>query len=135
MESNEIMKKRAEWNEEQMQEALNAVGNGMSVNQASRECQIPRRTLGNHLKTVVQTRKLGGNSMSSSDQESELCSRISWYCFICDEDQIRDMRMCYTCGGCVHEECVGVTKLDNNAFSAQNVRFRQDQTLQWLNLN
>nr|CAI5838934.1 unnamed protein product [Callosobruchus analis] len=36
----------------------------------------------------------------------------AWYCHLCDEDQVRDMRVCSMCSRYVHEECVGLTKMD-----------------------
>ncbi|XP_072381359.1 uncharacterized protein [Diabrotica undecimpunctata] len=76
MEPNAVKNKRAEWTEEQMEQTLNVVENGMSVNQASNDFRIPRRTLRNHLTTGISTRKLGRNTILSSGQETELCSRI-----------------------------------------------------------
>ena len=40
----------------------------------------------------------------------------SWYCAICDEDEVKDMRLCGECGIYVHEECVGLTKEDKELF-------------------
>nr|CAI5855461.1 unnamed protein product [Callosobruchus analis] len=36
----------------------------------------------------------------------------AWYCHLCDEDQVRDMILCSMCSRYVHEECVGLTKMD-----------------------
>nr|CAI5823248.1 unnamed protein product [Callosobruchus analis] len=36
----------------------------------------------------------------------------AWYCHLCDEDKVRDLRLCSMCSRYVHEECVGLTKMD-----------------------
>nr|CAD7415338.1 unnamed protein product [Timema poppensis] len=33
----------------------------------------------------------------------------SWYCSVCEEDEVKDMRLCVVCGNFYHEECVGLT--------------------------
>lgn len=35
-----------------------------------------------------------------------------WYCHLCNEDRVLDMRLCNMCMRYVHEECVGLTKQD-----------------------
>lgn len=35
-----------------------------------------------------------------------------WYCHLCKEDKILDMRLCSMCLRYVHEDCVGLTKED-----------------------
>lgn len=35
-----------------------------------------------------------------------------WYCYLCDQDKVLDMRLCSMCLRYVHEECVGLTKED-----------------------
>lgn len=35
-----------------------------------------------------------------------------WYCHLCNEDRIIDMRLCNMCMRYVHEECVGLTRKD-----------------------
>ncbi|XP_063241735.1 uncharacterized protein LOC134541920 [Bacillus rossius redtenbacheri] len=40
----------------------------------------------------------------------------SWYCFLCKEDRVIDMRGCSLCKRFVHEECVGLTKHDKQVF-------------------
>lgn len=40
----------------------------------------------------------------------------SWYCFICKEDRVLDMRCCSLCHRYVHEECVGLTEDDKCVF-------------------
>lgn len=43
-------------------------------------------------------------------------SKNSWYCYVCDEDRIADMRICFLCQTYVHEDCVGLTKEDTDKF-------------------
>ncbi|CAK1604136.1 unnamed protein product [Parnassius mnemosyne] len=40
----------------------------------------------------------------------------SWYCFLCKEDRVADMRFCKCCGVYVHEECVGLTAEDKKRY-------------------
>lgn len=71
-----VKKKRALWTSEQLLLAMNAVNGGMSVNKASKEFNIPRRTLRNHIRTGTSTRKLGRDTTLTALQESEICERI-----------------------------------------------------------
>ncbi|KAK9886274.1 hypothetical protein WA026_015785 [Henosepilachna vigintioctopunctata] len=43
-------------------------------------------------------------------------SKNGWYCYVCEEDRIADMRLCFLCLTYVHEECVGLTKEDTDKF-------------------
>lgn len=49
-----------------------------------------------------------GLQHSNPGQEQE-----SWFCYLCSEDRISDMRLCMKCLKYVHEECVGLTREDN----------------------
>lgn len=69
-------KKRALWSEKQLQDALGAIGGGMSVRTASETFKIPRRTLRNHVSSGKNTKQLGRASYLSPLQEKELCTRI-----------------------------------------------------------
>lgn len=40
----------------------------------------------------------------------------SWYCFLCKEDRVADMRLCSMCASYVHEDCVGLTSKDRDTF-------------------
>lgn len=42
--------------------------------------------------------------------------RESWYCYVCDEDRIADMRRCSVCLSYIHEDCVGLSKEDKEVF-------------------
>ena len=42
----------------------------------------------------------------------KLCG-TDWYCPICTENTISDMRKCEICQTWFHEECVGITKSDD----------------------
>lgn len=45
----------------------------------------------------------------------------SWFCYLCQEDVMKDMRLCVACNTYVHEECVGLTAIDKeNAFLCPN---------------
>lgn len=53
---------------------------------------------------------------SSNKKENKTASSESWYCNICKEDEVKDMRMCVSCASYIHEECVGLTKDDTEVF-------------------
>lgn len=67
---------RGRWTEDQLREALRMVRAGMAVRRAADVYSIPRRTLRNHIKTGVEMKKMGRNSILTSAQENELCNRI-----------------------------------------------------------
>lgn len=73
-------KKRAQWSEDQLVAAMNAVRNGMPRFRASKEFNIPRRTLRNHLKSGSLKKKLGRPPVLSEVQETELVRRIGRLC-------------------------------------------------------
>lgn len=66
-----------------------------------------------------------GTNIKASTKSSQkgFSQKDSWYCFICHEDSVKDMRMCYACGRYVHEECVGLTKMDKDAFICPKCAF------------
>ena len=43
-------------------------------------------------------------------------SEANWYCAVCEEEHVADMRVCHNCRIWVHEECVGLTKHDKEIF-------------------
>nr|CAI5842234.1 unnamed protein product [Callosobruchus analis] len=43
-------------------------------------------------------------------------SMESWYCFLCKEDRIADMRLCTKCARYVHEDYVGLTASNKDNF-------------------
>lgn len=45
---------------------------------------------------------------------------MNWYCFICKEDRVADMRLCTSCCSYVHEECVGLTASDKELYLCPN---------------
>lgn len=55
-----------------------AVRDGMTILAASKQYDIPRRTLRNHIGTGSIKRKLGRTSLLTKDQETDLCQRIFW---------------------------------------------------------
>lgn len=55
-------------------------------------------------------------STSAGPQPKKQKVKESWYCFVCNKDEVKDMRMCNLCGKYVHEECVGLTKGDKDVF-------------------
>lgn len=44
----------------------------------------------------------------------------SWYCYLCQEDAVKDMRLCVMCKSYVHEECVGLSSADKDIFFCPN---------------
>lgn len=53
---------------------------------------------------------------SSNDEDWEENRDESWFCFVCQTDEIMDMRLCVSCRRYVHEICVGLTKNDVEEF-------------------
>lgn len=47
-------------------------------------------------------------------------STESWYCIVCREDRVADMRPCFLCQTYVHEECVGLTVNDKEKYVCWN---------------
>lgn len=64
-------------------------------------------------ETYKQKRKLSIKPKSAEDKEQ-------WYCHACKEDRIDDMRQCVECHQWYHEDCVGLTKSDLDAFVCPN---------------
>ncbi|KAG8322770.1 hypothetical protein J6590_015760 [Homalodisca vitripennis] len=101
-EPDEVTKKRAEWNEEQMQEALNAVGNGMSVNQKNEQPEplqkkIKKKTIFKQSDGKVCNPPIpftSGINIKPSTKSSQkgVSQKKCWYCFIRKEVVICDQR-------------------------------------------
>lgn len=49
-------------------------------------------------------------------QKRSCPAKESWYCFLCREDRVSDMRICNICTRYVHEECAGLTAGDKGIF-------------------
>ena len=68
------------------------------------------------LKTPDQ--KITKNVFNTNDQKGPQPStsgyqkKESWYCSLCEEDRMWDMRQCTNCNIWVHEECCGLTAKD-----------------------
>ena len=67
---------RANWAEEDLASALDALKSGCSQRVVAKRFKIPRRTLRNHLQSGKISKKLGRNPVLTDEQEKELCSRI-----------------------------------------------------------
>ena len=50
------------------------------------------------------------------EKEASTISDESWYCTVCCQDKVLDMRKCVMCNVYVHEICVGLTKKDKGKF-------------------
>ncbi|CAH1998289.1 unnamed protein product [Acanthoscelides obtectus] len=62
---------------------------------------------------AVTPKKVSKQSRGKGQSER---SKDSWYCYVCNEDRIADMRICFLCETYVHEDCVGLTKEDTDKF-------------------
>ena len=73
-------KKRCQWRQEDMTRALQACRNGMTPSNASREFNIPRKTLDDRLKNRVPetARGSGGVTYLTAEQEQSLCGYIRY---------------------------------------------------------
>lgn len=67
---------RANWDKEMMEEALGLLRQGLSQREVEQRTGIPRRTLRNHLKNGVTSRKLGRQPILTQEQENDLENRI-----------------------------------------------------------
>lgn len=72
-----VKKKRGLWSQNNLALAVASVISGeLSQRQAAEKYQIPRRTLRNHLKTGITTKKMGRDPILSKAQENDLVERI-----------------------------------------------------------
>lgn len=39
-----------------------------------------------------------------------------WYCYLCDTTDMLNMRKCSNCNVWVHDDCLGLTELDEEEF-------------------
>lgn len=67
-----------------------------------------------NLPKANQKQKTKGNGKAVNKKCDN--TKESWYCFLCTEDRVYDMRKCVLCHKYVHEDCVGLTKNDKEAF-------------------
>jgi len=69
---------RGQWDEENLEKALQALASGKSQRHVAAMFQIPRRTLHNHMKSGSKKREMGRKSiyMLTTAQEAELVKRI-----------------------------------------------------------
>ena len=84
------------------------------------EDKAPGSTVGS-TRSAVQKSRLSKRARARAD-ETPAKSRLknkkeSWYCSVCNEDAVKDMRMCIRCTQYVHEECVGLTEQDKGPFN------------------
>ncbi|KAJ8877176.1 hypothetical protein PR048_021629 [Dryococelus australis] len=56
------------------------------------------------------------NQKHSSKKSINLNNEESWYCYLCQEEKMVDMRACSLCNRYVYEDCVGFTKHDKQVF-------------------
>ncbi|KAL1454544.1 hypothetical protein WDU94_010775 [Cyamophila willieti] len=83
--------------------------NNTEVNPKARKMTTKRTT-----KVIIKqekTTKKTARKEKSPEKESP-----SWFCYLCGESSVMDMRCCCVCGEYVHEECVGLTKADKDIF-------------------
>lgn len=69
-------------------------------------------------KKVTMKKDLADKKEKNISKEKKQVSKKkeSWFCFVCNEERIADMRICNMCGTYVHEECVGLRKEDKEVF-------------------
>ncbi|XP_072400813.1 uncharacterized protein [Diabrotica undecimpunctata] len=72
--------KRAQWTDEAIEAAMNAVRNGMAVHKAALTFNIPGCTLRNHLASGNSQKRLGRPPVLTKPQEDELVRRIGRLC-------------------------------------------------------
>lgn len=60
----------------------------------------------------ASTRNVNVTDKRVSKKNKNSNNKESWYCKLCREDRVADMRLCTKCLSYVHEECVGLTGRD-----------------------
>lgn len=70
---------RKKWTQENLVNAVSAVGNGVSQREASRQFKVPRRTLKRYLEEGVSVKRLGRPSLLTIQQENDFVRRIKRY--------------------------------------------------------
>ncbi|CAH1364933.1 unnamed protein product [Tenebrio molitor] len=76
---------------------------------------VLKRTLFDKKETVDEAPK-SKCSKTAKGKSKKIQKNESWFCHVCKEDAVKDMRICSACKFYVHEECVGLTKEDNELF-------------------
>lgn len=75
-----------------------------------------KRETGCSAKKINKNQKLTETKSYTEDNKEPDKQEESWFCFVCDRDEVLDMRLCFVCGKYVHEECVGLAPEDKEMF-------------------
>lgn len=65
-------------------------------------------------KKLLRGKKVHKRGLKKIEKEKSSEKSESWYCYLCTEDVVKDMRLCDRCKKYVHEECVGLTAADKD---------------------
>jgi hypothetical protein len=68
------------WSQNNLEAPLEAVRAGESQRNASARFEIPRRTLRRYISNGISTKRLGGPSVLTLEQEKDFLKRIIRYC-------------------------------------------------------
>ncbi|XP_013200639.2 uncharacterized protein LOC106143167 [Amyelois transitella] len=75
---------------------------------------LPKRKQDPSKRNRASSNKIPSKPKSGKGKARKLGE--SWYCFVCDQDRVADMRSCFKCGSYVYEECVGLSAEDTENF-------------------
>ena len=67
---------------------------------------------GNKLRTPSKSSPIEVKNRSLENDDDQ-----SWYCELCEEKRVIDMRTCISCKKWYHDECIGLTKFDEDIFT------------------
>ncbi|CAG9772060.1 unnamed protein product [Ceutorhynchus assimilis] len=79
---------------------------------------------------IIRAQRVTKDLFKGSEQKNQIASKANkyqpkkktkkvlekWYCHVCDEDEVANMRLCNMCLRYVHEDCVGLTVKDKESF-------------------
>lgn len=84
----------------------------------ARHPEITERSTSSRENLTPSTSKVKHKNKASKSKKP---STESWYCFICKEDRVLDMRLCVLCCRYVHEECVGLCRDNKTKFVCETI--------------
>lgn len=92
---------------------------GIQLNDSNKRSEEPNKKKGTELKKVTkETRQNEHKKLTKATKRKEpkIPKKHGWYCHGCKVDRLADMRQCKQCQMWYHEDCVGLTKEDEEQF-------------------
>lgn len=85
-----------------------------------KEAQPSKPKKGPTTKQPLTNKPKNKQQQPSKKKTNKTTEAESWYCSICQEYEVKDMRLCVVCRNFYHEECVGLTAADKDIFICPN---------------